>query len=216
MRVESTYLPLAATILLSTGLAACGSTASRNVSSVSKPAENAFKAPTAAEYSKADRDKDNDSAPIPSKDNDNAAEDDKNNNAVLNFGHAADTSDTRAIAALVKRYYTAAAREDGAAACSMIYVTLAEALPEDYGAGSPGPPYLRAGTTCAGVMQLLFKHYHGQLTAELPLLRVARMRLDRRHGLAILRFGTMPERQISVLRERRTWKIDTIIDYEIP
>jgi hypothetical protein len=213
---------LATATLLGTGLTACGSTASNSstsaprATSVSSATENAFRAPTAAEYSVADRDKDNDSAPIPGKDNDNAAEDDKNNNDILNFGHAANASDTKAITTLVKRYYTAAAREDGADACSMIYVTLAESLPEDYGAGSSGPPYLKAGTTCAGVMGLLFKHYHDQLTAELPLLKVAHVRLVQRHGLAILHFGTMPERQLFVRQELGTWKLGAITDSALP
>jgi hypothetical protein len=223
MTVKTTCALLTATTLLNIGLTACGSTASNKptsaprATSVSIATENAFKAPTAAEYSVADSDKDNDGVnSTKDKNNHTASVDEKNNDAILNFGHAADAADTNAITTLVKRYYTAAAREDGARACSLIYITIAESLPEDYGAGSGGPPYLKAGTTCAGVMGLLFKHYHGQLTAELPLLKVARVRLVRRHGLAILHFGTMPERQLSVRQELGTWKLGAIIDSDLP
>jgi hypothetical protein len=65
-------------------------------------------------------------------------------------------------------------------------------------------------------MGLLFKHYHDQFTAELPLLKVARVRLILRHGLAIVRFGTMPERQFLVRQELGTWKLGAIIDSDLP
>lgn len=173
---------------------------------VPPPSTIPSKTPPAAAETKADADKDNDAR---------APDDDTNNNSALNFGRAASASDTKAITVLVKRYYALADAENGAAACPMIYSTLEEAVPEDYGQSPPGPSYAR-GTSCAAVLTLIFKHYHSQIALEHPRLKVARVRLIEHHGIAILHFGTMPEREISVARERHTWKLGSLFDSEIP
>ncbi len=156
---------------------------------------------------KADSDHDNDLS---------AAEgDDRNNNSTLDFGHEADAAETRTITALIKRYYAAAYAENGAQACSMLYSTLEEAVPEDYGQSPPGPHYM-SGTSCPAVLTLLFKHFHPQLALEYPKLAVARVRLVEHHGIVILRFGALPERQISVAREGHVWRLDELLDDEVP
>lgn len=209
-------LALLAVCLLSGCMVACGgsgksttSGASTTVSSTKTDATGST-VPTdttpAHVETKADADKDNDlEAPY----------DDTNNNSTLNFGHEANSADTRTITALIKRYYTAALAENGAKACSMIYSTLEEAVPEDYGQSPPGPSYM-SGTTCSAVLSLLFKHFHPQITLEYPKLVVARVRLVEHHGYAILHFGTLPERQIDVSREGHTWKIGQVLDSEVP
>lgn len=207
-------LALLAVVLLGVGASACGSSGKGTGSTSQTPSTVA--ATTAAtttasttpppDFRKADRDRDNDIG---------APDDDKNNNSVLNFGHAASASDEQAISSLVKRYYAAGLAEDGAKACSMIYSTLAEAVPEDYGQSPPGPVYMR-GTTCPTVLALMFKHFHHQLSVQVPLLKVSRVRLNEHHGLAVLKFGKMPERQIPVAREGHVWKIEALLDSELP
>lgn len=158
-------------------------------------------------YAQADADKDNDFG---------AATDDSNNNAALNFGRAASPAERRAVAALLRRYYAAALAGDGPAACGMIVSSFAEAIGEDYGEGSAGAPYLQSATTCAGVLDLLFRHYHAQLAVEEPRLEVRRVRLVNHRGFAILSFGSMPEREISVAREGHVWKLQAMLDNELP
>jgi len=209
MRTLRTLLALVA---LSVALASCGSSG-KDDSQSSATATTATvattttpsKAPPAPVLAKADRDHDNDVGTI---------EADKNNDSVVDYGHAASPSEQRAITALVKRYYAAAVAENGAAACSMLYSTLEEAVPEDYGQSPPSQPYMR-GKTCPAVVTLLFKHFHPQLALEAPKLRVARVRLVEHHGLAILHFGALPERQISVAREGHIWRIQMLLDSEI-
>lgn len=213
-------LTLLAIGLFSVCLAACGGTsknagstaqASSTVATTAASSTTAVSttptdtAPARAE-TKADADKDNDIG---------APDDDKNNSSTQNFGHAASPQEARAITALIKRYYAAADAEDGAKACSMIYSTIEESVPEDYGQSPPGQPYMR-GTSCPTVLTLLFKHFHPQITVELPKLKVARVRLVEHHGLVLLNFGTMPEREIFVVREGHTWKLDALLDGEVP
>ena len=193
----SRLLALFALGLLGVCLTACGSS-SKDTSSTSQNSST-----TDAAVNNATTTAPSDTAPAPpdtkvdsDKDNDvGAPDDDKNNNSSLDFGHEASASVKRPITALIKRYYATAAAENGARACSMLYSTLAEAVPEDYGLSPPGEPYMR-GTTCPAVMTLMFKHFHPQLELELPKLKVTHVRLIEHHGLVFLHFGALPERVV--------------------
>lgn len=149
------------------------------------------------------------------KDDDLGTPHDDTSNELLYVGHEAGPSDRHAITALVKRYYAAATSEDGTAACSMLYPTIAESVPEDYGETPTDPPYMK-GTTCPAVMALLFKHYHPQLALEAPRLHVALVRIVERHARLSLHFGRLPERQFFVAKQGHAWKIDALLDSEIP
>ena len=200
---------LVSVALLGSSVAACGSSDSSNSSSTHRSTTvRSASVESATPYTKTDRDQDNDVGA--------GRYDDANNNVVFDYGRAASKADRRAITALIKHYYTLAAAGDGAKACSMLYITLSESVAEDYGRGSPGPTYLRQGTTCPSVMDLLFKHYHGKLLAELPQLKVIAVRLNHRQGLAILSFGPLPERRISVREQRQEWKLASLLDSELP
>jgi hypothetical protein len=211
-------LLLIITALLSVSATACGDTSkgdsskkahsSSSATTTSTAPSTAPSSPTSTQdYAEVDRDKDNDIR---------VRHDETNNNSALNYGHAASTADTQAITKLVEHYYEAAAHEDGAKACSMLGSSLAEAAVEDYGHGSAGPSYLSTGTTCPAVMALLFRHFHSQLTVELPKLQVTRVRLVGHRGFAIASFATMPEREVPVAREGRTWKVRALLDNELP
>ncbi len=205
------WMATAASMLLTALLAGCGSSDTGTMKSATTATASTASATTTTEAAltanllKADRDKDSDGG---------GAGDDTNNNTMLDFGRAAGASDKRAITALLKRYYRAAAAENGAAACSMLYSTLAEGVPEDYGSYN-GPTYMR-GSTCPAVMTLLFKHYHRLLEIEVPKLKIAQVDLQERHGLAVLSFGTLPEREIQVEREGHVWRVTALIDTELP
>jgi hypothetical protein len=128
------------------------------------------------------------------------------------YGHEASAADKRAITVLVNSYYAAAAADDGAKACSLIYSLFAEAIPEDYGQ-PPGPPELR-GKTCAAVMAKLFKHVPGQPSAVLAKTKVTAVRVKGRNGYALLRSSRMPRGYIQVERELGAWKIGSLIGGE--
>jgi hypothetical protein len=195
--------------LLATGVCACGGASggpriiSRVPASTATPASDTASAPN---LTKPDADKDNDVG---------APDDDTSNNANLAGSSEASAAERRAIVALIERYYRVALAEEGAKACTMIYSTLAESVPEDYGSFA-GPSYMR-GTTCPAVLTLLFKHFHSLLALQLPKLKVARVRLVEHHGTAVLNFGAaLPERQIAVTREGHVWRVGQLLDGELP
>jgi hypothetical protein len=138
----------------------------------------------------------------------------------MEYGHAASTVDRREIAELIKRYYTAAAAEDGALACKLIYnrlrsgANLVKAIPVAF-AAAEGSSVFR-GKSCAEVTTLLFEVDHARIVAGLATLQVVSVRLDGNHGLALLGFSATPERLIAVQRERGIWKIDALLDTEVP
>jgi hypothetical protein len=208
-------LSLLAIALLSAGAAACGgasgdagSTASTQPKRTgSATTVNAAETGPAPVVSKADADHDNDIG---------APDDDTNNRLTTDVGRRASPVVARAIATAIERYYRIALAQDGATACTMVYSTVAESIPEDYGSDVGGPVYMK-GTTCPVVMTKLFEHYHNQLRAEVPKLRVVDVRqIQERGGVAVLTFGAMPERRISVKREGHAWKLATLIDSELP
>jgi hypothetical protein len=139
---------------------------------------------------------------------------DSDDSSVLRFGHAADPADTKTIASLVKRYFAAATAENGKKACSMLTTDFVKSVPEVQGGGS-GPPYAR-GKSCVEVLSGIFVHYHRQLAAHNPSLKVAAVRLAGREGLVALAFKGLPGRSTRVEREDGTWRIDSLLDIELP
>jgi hypothetical protein len=138
---------------------------------------------------------------------------DDSNSAPLGFTPAS-TTDKRAITALVKSYYAAALRGDGAGGCSLIEVNLVKAIPLDY--GKLGPSFLRpAAHNCPAVMSLYFRHEHRKLSREVPQMQVVRVSVKGEQGVAIMRFGPLHERFITQLREHGHWMISAVLDGEL-
>jgi hypothetical protein len=133
---------------------------------------------------------------------------------IVEYGHEASPADKQAITALVKRYYTAAAADDGATACSLIYSPLSESVAEDYGQ-APGPAYLN-GKTCAVVMAKLFRRLPGQSPSVLAATEVTGVRVNGRKGYALLHSAAIPEGDIPVTRELGTWRVGTLIGGAVP
>jgi hypothetical protein len=135
---------------------------------------------------------------------------DNDNNHV--FGHAAGAAEARAVSAVVERYYAAAARGDGALACSLMYSTFAEAIAEDYG-GAPGGSTNGGG--CAAAASSLFKRRHTELGADSATLRMAAVRIRHREGSALMSFhGGRPRYYLSLHLERGAWKVLRLIASE--
>jgi hypothetical protein len=216
-------------ILLCLWLAACGGTSrsARSASSHStlatRSAVNAKHEPFGDydrdDYVSGHGDADNDDSKLP-KDGDNDSDNatgsyyDKDDQGVRYFGHAANPTDRRAVTALVKRYYVTAVAQDGSAGCALIASPLAKSVAETLGQAM-GQPDLR-GNTCATVMSKVYKLNHRQLLAYEPTLEVTGVRLEGGSGRAILGFKDLPGRQIGVTRESGVWKIQALIDTELP
>jgi hypothetical protein len=144
---------------------------------------------------------------------------DTDDETLLGSGRSGRPADARAIDALVERYYTAAARGDGAAACAMTSPDYARTVPDDYGQelGWAIPPgaeaYLRGAKTCAAVLSLLFAHLHRQLAAPVEILAV---RLYGNYGYASVGSTTLPASRIEILREHGVWWIDELLGRPLP
>jgi hypothetical protein len=153
------------------------------------------------------------------KDVDGRGQQDEDDYLVLAYGHAADAADERAVAALVRRYMAAAAARDGAAACRLVYARvnkgskLLEAIPLPY---TPGPESPLKGKTCPVVVSWLFREDRARLRSEIGSLRVTGLRVSGRHGLALLGFTPARERYIAVIREGRVWKVEGLLDSQLP
>jgi hypothetical protein len=198
-------LALLATMLLSVGAGACGG-ASGGVGSTSQASSSAT--PTGGYVHDDD---DADTGPN---------HEDTDDYRIRGYGHAPSAADERAVTGLVKRYYAAAAAGDGAVGCSLLLIRLAkdsnlgEAAEKAYPPAPDVPPL--HGKSCAQIMSLLFKEDHEQLAADSTTLQVTSVRVNGLHGLALLGFRTTPERQIRVERDGGAWKLDALLDRELP
>jgi hypothetical protein len=136
------------------------------------------------------------------------------------YGREAGAGDATAVAALVARYFTAAAHDDGSQVCALLdsrvakSADFAQVVPPSY--VSAGDPSALRGKSCAQVASLLLNIDHSQLAVEAPSVRVTSLRVLGDHGVALLGFATTPERQIPVRREGATWKLDSFLDTELP
>jgi hypothetical protein len=137
---------------------------------------------------------------------------DSDDNRIRYYGHAASAADARAIMALVKRYYAAAAAGDGATVCALTRPIVAETMPENYGQ-PPGPRYLRGASTCAAVLSIVFKHFHDKLTVP---VRVTNVRVSGDRADVLLGFKTLQAGEIKMRRERGSWKIDGLLAVALP
>jgi predicted small secreted protein len=200
-------LALLVIALLSLGVAACGG-AGKGVGSASHSSSNAT---PAGDYLRGDDDAEGDESP-----NHKDIDDDP----LRHYGDAAGAADERAVTGLVKRYYAAAAAGDGAVGCSLLLIRLAKDSNLGQAAEKAYPPALDVpplhGKSCAQIMSLLFKEDHEQLAADSTTLQVTSVRVNGRHGLALLGFRTTPERQIRVERDGGAWKLDALLDRELP
>jgi hypothetical protein len=133
----------------------------------------------------------------------------QNDDYISTYGKEAEGADRQAIISLVTRYYAAAAADDGATACTLLYSTLEKAIPEDYGR-PPGPPSTR-GKTCPVVLRKFFKHPPRQPVSGLASTKVTGVRIRGSHAFVQLTSKTVPTSEISVQREGTKWKIETLI-----
>lgn len=136
------------------------------------------------------------------------------------YGHEAGAREKEAVSSLVKRYYLAGAVGDGARACSLIDPEIAKLT--DFADHVPAVYASLAGSalfhnrTCSEVESSLFEIDHRILATGADTVIVTSLRIRGDHGIALLAFKTMPERQIAVHREPNgNWTIDALLDSEI-
>jgi hypothetical protein len=129
----------------------------------------------------------------------------------VDFGHEASEEDRRAVTTLVEHYYRAAAAQDGKSVCANIYAVVVETIPEQYAHS----PQFR-GSSCEQVMHKVFKHMHTTLAAEVPRLRVTRVRVSGAQGVALVYLGKRPEPYVLLHREGNSWKMKSLFEVGLP
>lgn len=140
------------------------------------------------------------------RDNDNDNNDDDAH--ILNYGSAPSAAESQELTSLVRRYYAAAAVENGAKACSMLYPLLAEMAAEEHAEAS-----VHGSRTCARAMTELFKQRHTVLTGESATLKFYRVRVKGDKALTLVSFAAIPEvRQLLERRVNGSWTIDALLD----
>jgi hypothetical protein len=177
----NSLLACACVVLLAAGALGCGSSGANSSSARERAA-------LAAAVGKHDGDGDDDSF------GQGPADTDKD--AIATYGPAADPTERQAIVSVIRRYYAAAAADDGAEVCSLTYSLFAESLVEAHSRGR-GAPALR-GDSCAQVAAKLLAGRHSEIARDLAALRVTVIQLRERQGWAVARFGIANERIVQL------------------
>lgn len=124
------------------------------------------------------------------------------------MSHKAASTEARAVAALVHRYYAAAAAADGASACPLLVATLARLAASH--SKSFGPSYLR-GRGCAHILSQLFRHMHADLVSDASTMRVVEVRVEGPHGFAVLHTRRRLLSKLLVQREAESWRVASLL-----
>jgi len=139
---------------------------------------------------------------------------DLDDNPTLDYGHLADATDAAAITELVRRYYAAAAAENGAAGCHMLFPVMAESLPEDY--ATPSGNESANGSNCAAVLTKVFKGQHTRYVSRNASLSVTSVRIEGVQGLALLQFKGILDAHLRFRRYGNRWTVRQLIDEGLP
>jgi hypothetical protein len=137
---------------------------------------------------------------------------DRDDKATFAYGHRPSALDRRAISSLVKRYYAAASRDDGATACSLLISSLASSVSEDYGHGS-GSSDTPGGKTCKEVLTMLFGRSREQLAEAITVVEV---RVEGNGAQVVFSSRKMPASSISLAREGGSWKLVALLGQPLP
>jgi hypothetical protein len=188
---RATIFSVTATFIVGLGISACGGPSKQAALHAESPTPSTS---TTASLAKPDRDNDGDN-------NDDDAK-------VLAYGRAAGATERQIAVALVKRYFRAAAAEDGALACQLLAPLPAETIAETYG-HSPG----LHGKTCATVMSKLFRLHHHALAQKSASIMITTIRRKGNRMLVVLGFPPTPElRQIAVQHIGGMWRVLQLLD----
>jgi hypothetical protein len=123
----------------------------------------------------------------------------------------ANPTTTRAIAAIVKRYYAAAAAGDTSTVCSLLYSSFADQLAGEESHAGQG------GEACANAVAPLLEQQRQQFIEDEPsTMVVLGARLKGESAIALLGFQKAPESSILVQREGKTWKVGVLSGTELP
>jgi hypothetical protein len=136
---------------------------------------------------------------------------DEDDGGVRYFGHPAGPADFQAIAAVVERYFRAAAAGDGAEGCSLLYSLVAETLVDDYGQ----VPSVR-GDTCAQVLSKLFRVHHGEAGLDLAKFKPFSIRVEGNRALALYRLAPTNVHRMEARREHGRWTVSLLLDAGLP
>jgi hypothetical protein len=124
----------------------------------------------------------------------------------LNFGHAATGAELRSITRLVRRYYAAAAADNGTTACSMLYPVVVREVGERFGR-------FESRMTCPELMTKLFKLRHTQIGADVKSFKEVRVRVEPPNARVVLRFSTdAVARELDLRLVGASWKVRQPLD----
>jgi ketosteroid isomerase-like protein len=134
-------------------------------------------------------------------------EQDEHHRFLAQFGRSPRPTEARAITALIKRYFTAAAAGDSANACALLSTAASVALAAQHSSSTRG-----AGACAAAIAPPLAQAHQYLLTKEPTTMVVTGIYTKGDLGIAALGFRHTPESTILIEREASAWKIGSIFD----
>jgi hypothetical protein len=131
--------------------------------------------------------------------------------SIQEYGAKAPSSDTAAIAGIVKRYYAAVAAGDGSRACALMSTEISRTIVATF-ANSPA---LR-GKGCSSIVQALYKIPAGRARAAFAKVQVTSVRVKGDRAFALLRSPSSPSGEMPMLREGGAWKVNALMGSNLP
>jgi hypothetical protein len=121
-------------------------------------------------------------------------------------------TEKQTITAVVHSYYAAATAGDGIKGCSLLASSLATAIAQ----GQSPPPYGSTKSCPTSLSQLFKSQHHHFATENVATMVVTGVHVGGNGGFVTLGFRKIPESELALLREGRTWKVDALFDSTLP
>jgi hypothetical protein len=126
---------------------------------------------------------------------------------IRDYGRSAPASEWHAIATLIRKYHRASVLSDGVKMCSSISVSLADALAEEQtGSGDD------VAKACAKRVAILLRGAAARPGSHAKKIAIVTVRIMETSGLGLLRLPSGEEREETVVREGKSWKIAALFD----
>jgi hypothetical protein len=130
------------------------------------------------------------------------------------YGRPGSADELRAATPVIKTYFAAAARNDGAAGCALQFVTFRNAIAEDIEQGPE--PVSQRPKHCGPVLSKYFRRHRSIPTPNRTAIETTGIRIKGKQAIVFLRAPGVPAAELVMHREHGLWRVQDLLGKVLP